>query len=314
MNYFAITGVAGYIAPRHLKAIKETGNELVAALDPHDSVGILDNFFPEAKYFNSYERFERYLVKLQYQSIEPNVEYLSICSPNYLHDTHIRLALNVDANAICEKPLVINPWNLLPLYELENKSGKRIYPVLQLRLHPSLITLREQLGASDDQKKMSVVVTYITSRGRWYQVSWKGDEEKSGGIAMNIGVHLFDILIWLFGKVETCEVHLAKVDKMAGALEMERASVRWFLSVDGNDLPQSSRMAGQRVLRSITVNGAEVNFSDGPTDLHKKLYENILNGSGWGIADAQPSIELVYLIRESATKSGHRNNHPLLLT
>jgi UDP-N-acetyl-2-amino-2-deoxyglucuronate dehydrogenase len=309
---FAMVGVAGFVAPRHLKAIKDTGNVLSAALDPHDSVGLLDNHFPEARFFTSFERFERHLEKLRYQSVEPQVDYVSICSPNYLHDTHIRLALHVGAHAICEKPLVINTWNLQSLSELEAKTGKKVNTVLQLRLHPALIALHEQITSETPREKRDVVLTYITRRGQWYHTSWKGDEEKSGGLAMNIGIHFFDLLIWLFGMAEHSEVHLARPDKMAGALELERARVRWFLSVDEHDLPETSRQAGKFAFRSLTMDGQEIEFSEGFTDLHTRVYEQVLAGNSFGVEDARPSIELVYDIRHAEAVANPLRLHPIL--
>jgi len=304
---FAITGVAGYIAPRHLKAIKETGNNLLAAIDPHDSVGILDSFFPGASFFTEFERFDRHLEKLRRGSDKNQINYLSICSPNHLHDAHIRLALRIGAHAICEKPLVINPWNLDALQKLEEETGFNIYTVLQLRLHPSLIELKRRL--KNQNKKTNVVLTYITSRGIWYKYSWKGIEEKSGGIATNIGIHFFDLLIWLFGKVQKHEVHLYEKQKAGGFIELEHANVQWFLSIDKSDLPS----AEQSTLRSITLDGEEINFSAGFTELHTRIYEEILIGNGFRIQDSRPSIELVHNIRSSAIIKNYNSSpvHPL---
>jgi len=310
---FALIGVAGFVAPRHLKAIKDTGSTLSAALDPHDSVGLLDNHFPEAKFFTSFERFERHLVKQLYQGDEPPVDYVTICSPNYLHDTHIRLALNVNAHAICEKPLVINTWNLQSLSELEAKTGKKVNTVLQLRLHPALVALQQQLMNEPAHHKRDVVLTYITRRGQWYHSSWKGDDEKSGGLAMNIGIHFFDLLIWLFGQPQHSQVHLAKPDKMAGWLELEGARVRWYLSVDVDDLPNDFRTQGKYAFRSITMDGQEIEFSEGFTDLHTRVYEQTLAGRGFGIEDARPSVELVYDIRHADLAPNPANLHPMLV-
>lgn len=312
MKQFAMIGVAGFVAPRHLKAIRDTGNTLAAALDPHDSVGLLDSYFPEAKFFASFERFERYMQKLRYQDAEPQIDFVSICSPNYLHDTHIRLALHSDAHAICEKPLVINTWNLQSLQELEAKTGKRVNTVLQLRLHPALIELQSKLASENPHEKYDVVLTYMTRRGQWYHTSWKGDEEKSGGLAMNIGIHFFDLLVWLFGMPESSEVHLAQHDKMAGSLELERARVRWYLSVDYNDLPEATRAAGKFAHRSLTMNGQEIEFSEGFGDLHTRIYERVLAGEGFSIEDARPSIELVYGIRHAEAVLNPTHVHPLL--
>jgi len=300
MKRFALTGTAGYIAPRHLKAIKETGNLLVASFDPHDSVGVLDQFFPHADYFNEYERFERHLVKLS-QHNDSKIDFLSICSPNYLHDSQIRLGLHLGANVICEKPIVLYPKNLDSLEELESKSGKKVYTVMQLRYHPSIIKLKEELKTSSN-KKHKVELTYIASRGNWYHYSWKGEDEKSGGIATNIGIHLFDLLIWLFGDAQKSEVNFSNNQKMSGAFELKDANVKWFLSIDENDLPPGIKSRKKTTYRSIKIDGNEVEFSDGFTELHTKVYQEILNGNGLGIADARPSIEAVYNIRFSNNK------------
>lgn len=298
MRNFAVTGVAGYIAPRHLKAIKDTGNNLVAACDPNDSVGILDRYFFDTRYFREFERFDRHVEKLRRRAEEERVHFVSICSPNYLHDAHIRLALRVGAAAICEKPLVINPWNLDPLCELEAEQGRRIYTVLQLRVHPALVKLREQLAATPGRKH-DVVLTYVTSRGRWYLNSWKGDIERSGGLATNIGIHFFDLLIWLFGRVNAVEVHVSDPRRVSGYLDLERASVRWFLSIDRQDLHFETAPGGPTTHRSITIDGREVEFSDGFTDLHTAVYRDILEGRGFGVEDARPSIVLSHAIRNA---------------
>ena len=299
MKNFAITGVAGYIAPRHLKAIKDTGNRLVAAVDPHDSVGILDQFSPDAAFFTEFERFDRHLEKLRKGPAENRVDYVSICSPNNLHDAHIRQALRIGADAICEKPLVLNPWNLDALAELEREYGKKVYTILQLRVHPALIELKKKI---DEEKlfrktKLEVVLTYITSRGLWYDFSWKGDPKKSGGVATNIGVHFFDLLIWFFGRDVQSEVHLNEPKKMAGFLELEKANVKWLLSIDRNDLPKETVEKNRTTYRLITINGTEVEFTDGFTDLHTKVYEKTLAGVGFGIDCARNSIELVEKLR-----------------
>jgi len=312
MKNFAITGVAGYIAPRHLQAIKDTGNRLVAAVDTHDSVGILDRYFPEASFFTEIERFDRHLEKLRKHYPEDKIDYLSICSPNHLHDAHIRLALRLHADAICEKPLVIKPWNLDALEELEEETGRKVYNILQLRVHPALISIKKKFAKT--VRKHDVVLTYITSRGPWYKYSWKGDINKSGGIATNIGIHFFDFLMWVFGKVHESEVHLYADDKMAGYIELENANVRWFLSTDRLDLPQEAIEQNQSTYRSITVDGEEVEFTKGFTDLHTIVYKEILNGKGFGIADARPSIELVYKIRNSSIENKFDFLHPFLLS
>lgn len=312
MKNFAITGVAGYIAPRHLTAIKDTGNLLVAALDPHDSVGILDKYFTEVSFFTEFERFDRHLEKLRKGSNKDRVDYLSICSPNHLHDAHIRLALRIGADAICEKPLVLNPWNLDALQELEIETGKKVNTILQLRVHPSLLELREKIIKQKKQSKYDVRLTYITSRGPWYSYSWKGDQEKSGGVATNIGIHFFDMLSWIFGKVQSYVLHLSENSKMAGYLELENANVRWFLSIDRNDLPKQVAEKGQPTYRSITVDGSEIEFTGGFTDLHTKVYEEILRGNGFGIEDARPSVKLVYELRNIEVSKNLETAHPYL--
>jgi UDP-N-acetyl-2-amino-2-deoxyglucuronate dehydrogenase len=295
-RYFALTGAAGFVAPRHLKAIKDTGNELVAALDPHDSVGILDRYFPDADYFREPERFDRHLDRLHRTRNARAVDYVAICSPNYLHDAHVRLALRVGADAVCEKPLVLNPWNLDALEELERETGKRVFTVLQLRAHPALIELRQSLRSSAS-KRRKVSLTYITARGSWYRYSWKGDVEKSGGLATNIGVHFFDLLIWLFGPVTAWRVGVSDGRRVSGELELAGADVEWLLSVSREDLPAETVAAGKPTFRSIKVDGSEVEFSDGFTDLHTRIYEEILAGRGFGIAESRGAIELVAALR-----------------
>lgn len=306
---FAITGVAGYIAPRHLKAIHDTGHRLVAATDPHDAVGILDRYALDVRYFTEFERFDRHLEKLRRGAADGRVDYLTVCSPNYLHDAHIRLALRVGADAICEKPLVINPWNLDALEELEAEAGRRVYTVLQLRVHPQLIALRERLRA-DTKKRHSVRLTYVTARGGWYHVSWKGRADRSGGIVTNIGIHLFDLLGWLFGPVSRSEVHVRDDQRAAGILELERADVQWFLSTDIADLPFAPQPGVQTTFRSIIVDGEEVEFSKGFSDLHTRVYEEILAGRGCGIAEARPSVELTSRIRQADVRARSADAHP----
>ncbi len=310
---FAIIGVAGYIAPRHLRAIKETGNELVCALDPSDSVGVLDSYFKEVDFFTEFERFDRHIEKRRRFPQEQGVHYVSICSPNYLHDAHIRFALRVGAHAICEKPLVLNPWNLDALAEIEQESEMRVYNILQLREHKAIIELKNRIESEKSPKKYDVDLTYVTSRGKWYFYSWKGMEQKSGGVATNIGVHFFDMLTWIFGPVTHSEVHLADARKAGGFLELERANIRWFLSLDQGDLPPEAVRGGKRTFRSIKVDGKEIEFSDGFTDLHTRVYQRILEGRGFGIKDAYPSIKLVYDIRH-ATPTGVKGYyaHPFL--
>lgn len=310
---FALIGAAGYVAPRHIKAIKDTGNVLVAATDPHDSVGILDQHFHNVRYFPEIERFDRHLEKMRRDSEEKRAHYISICSPNYLHDAHVRLALRLDADAISEKPLVIKPWNLDYLTKLEQETGRRVYNILQLRVHPDLVRLKEEIRSRESDKMHDVVLTYVTSRGSWYDVAWKGSEIRSGGIAMNIGVHFFDLLLWLFGPALKVEVHHKEARRMSGYIELKNAEVRWFLSVNREDLPPVAREGGMTTYRSITVDGKEIEFTKGFTDLHTRVYERILAGEGFGIEDARPSIELVHRIRESSITLDSDTQHPLIL-
>jgi UDP-N-acetyl-2-amino-2-deoxyglucuronate dehydrogenase len=311
MNNFALIGAAGYIAPRHMQAIRDTGNQLVAAVDPHDCVGRLDGYFPETRFFTEIERFDRHLEKLRRGPEHARIHYVSICTPNYLHDAHVRLALRLRAHAVCEKPLVLSPWNLDALADLEAEYGCRVYTVLQLRLIETLQNLRQAVRTGSSGRRPDICLTYVTRRGAWYDVSWKGDPAKSGGAAMNIGVHFFDLLLWMFGDTEHSEVHLHSPRRMAGVLELERARVRWFLSVDGDDLPADVRRAGKFAHRSMTLDGEEVEFSDGFTDLHTKAYAEILAGRGAGIADARPAIELVHAINAAEVTHGTLR-HPLL--
>jgi UDP-N-acetyl-2-amino-2-deoxyglucuronate dehydrogenase len=295
MKNFALIGAAGYVAPRHMKAIKETGNNLVAALDKHDNVGILDSYFPNADFFTEFERFDRHLDKLKRKG--QNVDYVSICSPNYLHDSHIRFALKHGADAICEKPLVLNPWNLDALAEIEKETGKKIYTILQLRLHPTIIALREKILNGPKDKIYDVDLRYITARGNWYHISWKGDVSKSGGIATNIGIHFFDMLIWVFGLVKKTEVRVQEKDHAKGYLELERARVKWFLSVEDDHIPEGVKASGKRTFRSLTIENEDIEFSEGFSDLHTLSYEEILKGNGFGIDVAKPSIQIAHDIR-----------------
>lgn len=300
MKNFALIGVGGYIAPRHMKAIKETGNNLVAAVDKSDSVGIMDSFFPKANFFTEFERFDRHVEKLRRENVGKEISYVSICSPNYLHDAHIRFALRTHADAICEKPLVLNPWNIDALQEIEQESGQRVNTILQLRLHPSIIELRENVQkqlAADPNKMFDVDLTYLTSRGRWYHISWKGDEDKSGGVATNIGVHFFDMLSYVFGPVTKNVCHIRNNDVAAGYLELKHARVRWFLSVSAEYLPDVAKSTGQTTYRSITVDGAEFEFSGGFADLHTKSYEGILAGQGFGMEEVRNCIQIVHDFR-----------------
>ncbi len=311
MKNFALIGTAGYIAPRHLKAIKDTNNNLVAALDKFDSVGVMDSYFPNADFFVEFERFDRHLEKLKRQN-DINLDYVSICTPNYLHDAHIRMALRREADAICEKPLVLNPWNIDALKDIENVSGKRVYTILQLRLHPSIIALKKKVEDGPKDKVYDIDLTYLTSRGHWYYTSWKGDTSKSGGIASNIGVHFYDMLSWIFGDVKDNKVHLHTHDRSAGYLEFEKARVRWFLSIDYNTIPQHIRDTGQRTYRSILIDNEEIEFSGGFTELHTKSYQGILDGQGFGLDDAKQSIEIVHDIRNAEKSQIEGDYHPLV--
>ncbi len=308
---FALIGAAGYIAPRHMKAIHETGNLLTAAFDKVDNVGVLDSYFPEADFFLEAERFDRHLDKLRRKG-EEKIEYVSICSPNYLHDSHIRLALRNNAHAICEKPIVLNPWNVDALKEIEKETGKKIFNILQLRYHPAIIKLREEIAQAPQDRIFDIDLTYITSRGKWYFMSWKGDMSKSGGIATNIGVHFFDMLMWIFGNPRENILHYSSADTAAGLLILERARVRWFLSIAAGTLPASIVEKGQRTFRSITVEGEEIEFSGGFTDLHTVTYQKILSGGGFGIEDARPSVETVYHIRNATPVGKTGDYHPFL--
>jgi len=312
---FAMTGAAGFVAPRHLSAIKATGNQLVAAVDPHDAVGVLDKFSFDVRFFTEIERFVRHLEKLRRGPADNRVSYVTICSPNYLHDSHIRLALRAGAHAICEKPLVINPWNLDALADLERETGRRAYTVLQLRLHPQLIALRERLlGERTTARSHEVSLTYVTARGPWYDTSWKGSEERSGGIVTNIGIHFFDLLLWLFGDVTHCEVHVREPRRMAGYLELQHARVRWFLSTEWSDLPFTPEPGVKTTYRSIAVDGADVEFSDGFGDLHTRVYEEVLAGRGVGIDESRPSIALSHRIRQAAPAPVAEHQHPSVAT
>ncbi len=307
---FTLIGVAGYIAIRHLRAIKETGHNLMAALDRFDSVGFIDNYFPNADFFVEFERFDRHIDKLRRTG--NNIDYVSICSPNYLHDSHIRFALRSGADAICEKPLVLNPWNIDGLLDFERQTGKKVYNVLQLRYHPSILELKKKIEAAPSGQMHDIDLSYITSRGKWYHYSWKGDTEKSGGIATNIGVHFFDMLTWIFGNVKENIVQVLEKDKAGGYLELDKARVRWFLSLDYDDIPKKVKDKGQRTYRSINVDGEELEFSGGFTDLHTTTYEEILKGNGFGLSDAKSSIETVYTIRNSNPVGLKGEYHPIL--
>lgn len=310
---FALIGAGGYVAPKHMKAIRDTGNMLIAALDKSDSVGILDSYSYDVAFFTEFERFDRFAEKLKRKEKQERIHYVSICSPNYLHDAHIRFALRIGSYAICEKPLVLNSWNLDAIKLMEEETGKKVYNVLQLRVHPSIIELKHKIDTANKEKKYDIDLTYITSRGKWYFNSWKGDIAKSGGIATNIGIHFFDMLIWLFGDVRHQEVHVSESKKMAGYIELDKANVRWFLSADNNDLPEKVKQNSIPTFRSITIDGEEIEFSGGFTDLHTLVYKDILAGRGYGIEDARPSLDLVSSIRD--TKPGIKNKdivHPFV--
>ena len=306
---FGITGIAGYIAPRHLRAIHDVGGDLVAALDPHDAVGVLDQYFPNARFFTEFERFDRHLEKLRRLGPGNKIDYLSICSPNYLHDAHIRAALRVGADAICEKPLVLNPWNLDALEQLEKETDQKVYTLLQLRSHPSILEIKKKY--QDTSKRHQITLTYVTSRGQWYLTSWKGQNDKSGGLATNIGIHFFDMLIWIFGGVQKGEIHYSSSTVMSGSLELKNADVTWFLSIDPQYLPKSALDKNKKTFRSITVDNHELEFSEGFTDLHTLVYKDILAGGGPRISHARPSIELVHQLRNAkAVQSSHM--HPFI--
>jgi UDP-N-acetyl-2-amino-2-deoxyglucuronate dehydrogenase len=300
MKNFALIGAGGYIAPRHMKAIKETGNNLLAALDKHDSVGILDSYFPEADFFTEFERFDRHLEKKKRQGVK--TDFVTVCSPNYLHDAHIRFGLRIGAHVICEKPVVLNPWNIDPLIQLEKETGNKVYTILQLRLHPAIAALKQKIDNAPAGKKFNVELKYITSRGHWYHTSWKGDIEKSGGIATNIGVHFFDMLIWVFGNVIESKTRLHTKDAAAGSLQLQKANVNWMLSIDENTLPVEVKKNGKRTYRILSIDGEEFEFSDGFTELHTRSYDQILSGNGFGIIETAAAIQLVHDIRKTAKR------------
>jgi len=307
---FGLIGVAGYIAVRHLRAIKDTGNNLLASLDRFDSVGLLDGYFPRSDFFVEFERFDRHFDKLKRTGTK--IDYVSICSPNYLHDSHIRFALRHQAEAICEKPIVLNPWNVDALQEIENETGRKIYTILQLRLHPKIIELREKIRNGPKDKIYDIDLSYITSRGNWYYISWKGDIQKSGGVATNIGIHFFDMLSWIFGDTTKNIVHISQPDKAAGYLELENARVRWFLSIDYNDLPEVVKASGKRTFRSILIEGEEIEFSEGFGELHTVSYKEIIKGNGFGLQDARQSVITAFTIRNSNPVGLVGDYHPII--
>jgi UDP-N-acetyl-2-amino-2-deoxyglucuronate dehydrogenase len=309
MKRFALIGAAGYVAPKHLRAIKETGNQLVTALDKFDSVGVLDSYFPETSFFTEFERFDRHLDKLSRKG--EGIDYLSVCTPNYLHDAHIRFGLRNKADVICEKPLVLNPWNADALTEIEKETNNRIYTILQLRHHPAILKLKQAVENNPQDKTYELDLAYFTSRGKWYHYSWKGLLEKSGGISTNIGIHFFDMLLWIFGPMKQYTVHFHTKDKAAGYLELEKAKVRWLLSINYDDLPAAIKASGKRTYRSLTLEGKEIEFSQGFTDLHTVSYQSILDGKGYGVADARPSIDLAHKIRNAQPIGLKGDYHPL---
>ena len=312
MRKFAMIGAAGYVAPRHMKAIEATGNTLAAALDINDSVGIIDSYFPFAHFFTEFERFDRHVDRIRRNNPEDSVDFISICSPNYLHDSHIRFALRSDADAICEKPLVLNPWNIDGLKNIEKDTGRKVNTILQLRLHPAIVSLKNKVSREKLTRKYEVDLTYITSRGKWYLQSWKGDIKKSGGIATNIGVHFYDMLYFVFGNLETNIVHYASELKAGGYLEYECARIRWFLSIDPEDIPEPLNREGKRTFRSIKVDGEEIEFSGGFTDLHTRSYEEIISGRGFGLEDNRVAIQTVSEIRNSLPIGLIGDCHPYL--
>lgn len=309
MKNFALIGAAGYIAPRHLKAIKDTNNKLVAAYDKFDSVGIMDSYFPEAAFFTELELFDRHCTKLK--STSEKLDFVSICTPNYLHDSHMRYSLRLGADVICEKPLVLNPWNLDSLVKIEQETGHKIYTILQLRLHPSIIALKQKVENAPKDKIFDIDLTYITSRGNWYYTSWKGDIRKSGGIATNIGVHFYDMLQWIFGEVRQNIVHVASHDRCAGFLELKKARVRYFLSINANNLPENAVQGEKRTYRTISIDGEEFEFSQGFTELHTESYKQILAGNGFGVKDTYESIKIVHEIRNAQPIGLKGDYHPL---
>jgi len=312
MKNFGLIGAAGYVAPRHMKAIKETGNNLITALDKNDSVGIIDSYFPNADFFTEFERFDRHISKLKFEK-GIAIDFVSICTPNYLHDSHIRFALRQGADAICEKPLVTNPWNLDALLKVEKETGKKVYNILQLRVHPSIIALKKKIDNGPKDKIYDIDLTYLTSRGHWYYTSWKGDISKSGGIATNIGVHFFDMLSWIFGDIKQNITHINTHDRSSGYLEFSQARVRWFLSINYDVLPDHIKAKGQRTYRSITIEGQELEFSGGFTDLHTRSYEHILSGKGYGVEAPRQAIEIVHAIRHATPIGPKGDYHPFAL-
>ncbi len=312
MSRFGLIGAAGYIAPLHMKAIRDTGNQLVAAFDPRDSVGVMDKYFPEAYFFTEFERFDRHIHKISRLNQETALDFISICSPNYLHDSHVRFALRSNVDAVCEKPVVLNAWNIDALQSIEKDTGRKVFTVLQLRLHPAIKKLKKMVQDQEVHKKFDIDLTYISARGKWYFSSWKGDEQKSGGVATNIGIHFFDMLNYVFGGVLLNTLHYRNESKAAGYIEYEKARVRWFLSTDVQDIPSELIIKSIRTFRSIKIDGEDIDFSEGFNDLHTRIYEDILSGGGFGLEDNRVAIETVTSIRTQAPKGITGDFHPFL--
>ncbi|MDD3724021.1 MAG: Gfo/Idh/MocA family oxidoreductase [Bacteroidales bacterium] len=309
MKNFGIIGVAGYIAPRHLRAIKDTGNNLIVALDKSDTVGIMDSYFPNSSFYTEFERFDRYVDKIKHT--EKKLDYISVCTPNYLHDSHIRFGLRTQCDVICEKPLVLNPWNIDAISMMEKETGKKVYNILQLRLHQAIIDWKKEIENGPKDKVYDFDLTYITSRGTWYYTSWKGVTEKSGGVATNIGVHFYDMLSWIFGEIKENIVHVYQHDRAAGFLRFEKARVRYFMSINADTLPQQAILEGKRTYRKIEMEGKEIEFSEGFTELHTESYRQILAGNGFSLEDSRQSIQIVSDIRNSKPVGLKGDYHPL---
>lgn len=306
MLKFALIGSGGYVAPRHMKAIHDTGNQLVASLDVHDSVGVIDRYFPDSYFFTEFERFDRFVEKKA--GTDQKIDYLVVCSPNHLHDAHVRYGLKAGMDVICEKPIVLNPWNITSLQRIQEETNHSAFSILQLRLHPSVQKLKEQVDIAPKEQQYDITLTYITPRGHWYYTSWKGDEEKSGGIATNIGVHFFDMLIWIFGKIVSHTVQLREHDRAGGIITFKNAKVKWFLSINAETLPDQK--AGKpKALRQLFINDMQVDFSHGFEELHTESYKKVLNDEGFTLEDVEPSISLVSEIRKKTIEKDIHNQH-----
>jgi UDP-N-acetyl-2-amino-2-deoxyglucuronate dehydrogenase len=295
MKNFVLIGVAGYIAPRHLQAIKETGNNLLAAVDKHDSVGILDKYFPDCNFFTEFERFDRHCEKVKRSGVY--IDYVVVCSPNYLHDAHIRFGLRIGADVICEKPVVINPWNVEALIEMEKESGRKVNCILQLRLHPTIVALKKKVEEENRKEKYDIDLKYITVRGNWYHNSWKGEESKSGGIVANIGIHFFDFLVWIFGNVNENIVIEHNSKNASGNLILQKANIKWMLSIEANKLPNEIKQQGKNTYRALSINGEEIEFNDGFSELHTQSYMEILNAKGFSLEDTKDGIQITHSLR-----------------